>query len=176
MHDEQMQNAQISSNPNPDIDLASEPSTSEPSDEETARPDVTDLVTRGVCRFLIGLGYAPLTEFKLANGRRADIVGVDRKGRIIMVEVKSCRADFEVDQKWTDYVGFCDAFYFAVDANFPVELLPVDQGLIIADSYGGAIMREANSAPLPAARRKAVTLRLTRQALTRHYQSLDDRR
>lgn len=136
-----------------------------------ARPEVTEQVTQGVCRYLVGLGYAPLVEFKLASGRRADVVAIDRKGHIIMVEVKSCREDFVVDQKWTDYVGFCDAFYFAVDANFPLDLLPSDQGLILADTYGASIVREANEMSLAAARRKAVTIRMTRQALYRQYQA-----
>lgn len=135
------------------------------------RPEVTTQITKGVCRFLVGLGYAPLTEYKLANGRRADIAAIDRKGHIIMVEVKSCREDYAVDQKWTDYVGFCDAFYFAVSKQFPVDLLPADQGLILADEYGAFISRDAIDNKLAAARRKAVTLRMTRQALYRQYQA-----
>ncbi len=133
----------------------------------SSRPDITEQLTRGVCRFLIGLGYAPMTEFVLTSRRRADIIAVDRKGHIIIVEVKSCREDFEADQKWSDYVGFCDAFYFAVDQKFPVEVLPEDRGLILADSYGAVFVRAATQLKLAAARRKTLTLRMTRQALFR---------
>lgn len=140
-----------------------------PTQFEPARPDRTVALTRGVARLLVDLGLTPLCEFRLANGRRADVVGVDRRGRITIAEVKSCRADFDVDQKWPDYLEFCDQFFFAVDPAFPAEILPADEGLIIADEYGAAISRPAIDRPLVAARRKAVTLRFARQAAQRAY-------
>ena len=113
------------------------------------------------------MGLTPIAEFKLANGRRADIAALDRRGKITIAEIKSCRADFEADQKWPDYLEFCDRFYFAVDPGFPVELLPECEGLIMADGYGAMIARIADDRPLAAARRKAVTLRFARQAARR---------
>lgn len=132
-----------------------------------ARPDRTLALTRGVARLFIDLGLSPLCEFRLANGRRADVAGLDRRGRIVIAEVKSCRADFEVDQKWPDYLDFCDQFYFAVDPDFPREILPEGEGLIIADDYGAAITRAAVERSLNAARRKATTLRFARQSAWR---------
>ncbi|MEZ5891913.1 MAG: MmcB family DNA repair protein [Parvularculaceae bacterium] len=132
-----------------------------------ARPDRTLALTRGVARLFIDLGLSPLCEFRLANGRRADVAGLDRRGRLIIAEVKSCRADFEVDQKWPDYLEFCDLFYFAVDPDFPRDILPDAEGLIIADDYGAAISRAAVERPMVAARRKAVTLRFARQSAMR---------
>ena len=129
-----------------------------------ARPDQTLAVTRGVMRLMVSLGYAPLAEFKLVNGRRVDVAALDKKGRIIFVEVKSCRADFEGDEKWPDYLGYCDAFYFAVAEAFPLALLPEEEGLILADAFGGVVEKAAIDRPLAAARRKAVTLRFARQA------------
>ena len=134
---------------------------------EPARPDRTLALTRGVTRLFLDLGLSPLCEFRLANGRRGDVVGIDRKGKLVIAEVKSCRADFEVDQKWPDYLDYCDLFYFAVDPDFPRDLLPEEEGLIIADDYGAAIARAAIERPLNAARRKAVTLRFARQASMR---------
>jgi hypothetical protein len=131
---------------------------------EPARPDRTVALTRGVTRLFIDLGLSPLCEFRLASGRRADVAGVDRRGKLVIAEVKSCRADFEIDQKWPDYLDFCDQFYFAVDPDFPRNLLPETEGLIIADDYGAAIARAAEDRPLNAARRKAVTLLFARQA------------
>jgi hypothetical protein len=133
------------------------------------RPDVTAALTRGVSRLFIDLGFLPLPEFTLANGRRADLMGLDDGGRFIIAEIKSCRADFEADGKWEDYLDYCDAFFFAVAGDFPRELLPESEGLIIADAFGGAILREAAERPLAAARRKAVTLRYARQAASRAY-------
>ncbi len=136
---------------------------------EPARPDRTLALTRGVVRLFMDMGLSPIAEFKLANGRRADIAALDRKGQLTIVEVKSCRADFEVDDKWPDYLDYCDRFYFAVDTDFPRELLPDEEGLIIADSFGAMVSRPSQHRPLVAARRKAVTLRFARQAA---YQAL----
>ncbi|MEO1241640.1 MAG: MmcB family DNA repair protein [Pseudomonadota bacterium] len=138
-----------------------------PADQIFSRPDQTLLLTRGVMRLFIDLGLSPLTEFKLASGRRADVAGLDRRGHLIIAEVKSCRADFEADQKWPDYRDYCDQFYFAVDPAFPKGLLPETEGLIFADAYGATINRPAETRPLAPARRKAVTLRFARQAALR---------
>lgn len=136
-------------------------------DAAPARSGVTLALTRGVTRLFADLGLAPLAEFRLPNGRRADLAGLDPKGRIVIAEVKSCEADYAADGKWADYLDFCDAFYFAVGAGFPRALLPAEEGLIVADAYGGAVLRAAVERPLAAARRKAVTLRFARQAAAR---------
>lgn len=133
----------------------------------STRPEATADITRGVARLFTNMGLAVLPEFQLPTGRRLDLVGLNKKGRLIAAEVKSCRADFEADHKWTDYLDFCDAFYFAVGPEFPRELLPQYEGLIIGDSYGAAVIRPSDERALPAARRKALTLRFARQAAFR---------
>jgi hypothetical protein len=117
------------------------------------------LLTRGAGRALAHRGYATLTEVSLANGRRADVMGLGRAGELLIVEVKSSLQDFRSDAKWREYREFCDRFYFAVAEDFPREAIPMDCGLIVADGFGGAILREAPVLTLAAARRKAVTLR-----------------
>ncbi len=139
-----------------------------------ARPDKTLMLTKGVMRLFSDMGLTPIAEFKLANGRRADVAALDRRGKITFAEIKSCRADFETDQKWPEYIDFCDRFYFAVDPTFPAELLPEGEGLIMADGYGAMIARAAEERALAAARRKAVTLRFARQAARRVQQALSD--
>ncbi|MFZ5618664.1 MAG: MmcB family DNA repair protein [Pseudomonadota bacterium] len=136
-------------------------------ENRVARPDVTTALTRGVSRLFRDLGLAPMAEFRLPNGRRADMAGLCPKGRLIIAEIKSCEADFTADEKWEDYLAFCDEFYFAVNADFPRALLPDLEGLIIADGFGGAIIRPSVERPMPAARRKAITLRFARQAAAR---------
>ncbi|MEO1014015.1 MAG: MmcB family DNA repair protein [Pseudomonadota bacterium] len=128
---------------------------------------MTAELTRGVARLFRDMGLAVLPEFQLPTGRRLDLVGLNEKGRLIVAEVKSCRADFEADVKWREYLDFCDDFFFAVATDFPKEILPTDKGLIIADAYGAAIVRDAEPTPLPPARRKALTLRFARQAAGR---------
>lgn len=133
----------------------------------SARPGVTSALTRGVSRLFRDLGLAPMAEFRLPNGRRADLAGLCQKGRLVIAEIKSCEADFAADEKWEDYLGFCDEFYFAVSAGFPRELLPQDEGLIIADGFGGAIIRPSIERTMAPPRRKAITLRFARQAAAR---------
>lgn len=128
---------------------------------------------RGVGRLFASLGHAVLFEARLGNGRRADVLGLSRDGRIVIAEVKSGLPDFRADRKWPDYTDYCDAFYFAVAADFPVERLPEQCGLIIADEFGAAIRREAPALTLSPARRRALTLRLARQAALRLHRLAD---
>ena len=129
-------------------------------------PDAAQ-IARGVLRLMGDHGYAGVTEMTLANGRRADVAAISAGGDITIVEIKSCLNDYRTDQKWPDYQPFCDRFYFAVGHDFPREVIPDHVGLIIADAFGGAILREAPLDKLAAARRKAMTLRFARLAASR---------
>ena len=124
-------------------------------------------ISRGIQRLLVNLGYRALTEFTLKNNRRADVIALNKQGRIIIVEVKSSAADFRSDSKWSEYLEFCDRFYFAVNTDFPQEILPADQGMIIADRYGGEILREAEDRKVNGTRRKTLTLNFARSAAQR---------
>ncbi|MGF1610105.1 MAG: MmcB family DNA repair protein [Kiloniellales bacterium] len=124
-------------------------------------------IARGVCRSLGELGVATLTEFTLRSGRRVDVIGLDLNGEITIIEVKSSLADFRSDGKWHEYLDYCDRFYFAVAADFPREVLPEDCGLMVADAYGAAILREAPVTRLNGSRRKAQTLRFALAAALR---------
>ncbi|MEM1150460.1 MAG: MmcB family DNA repair protein, partial [Pseudomonadota bacterium] len=99
--------------------------------------------------------------------RRADVVALGPKGEIEIIEIKSSVSDFRADLKWQDYGPFCDRFFFAVSNAFPTELIPESCGLIIADGFGGAVVRLPETHRLSAARRKAVTLRFARLAALR---------
>jgi hypothetical protein len=127
-----------------------------------SRPEVTQAVTRGAARLVTALGYAPLAEVTLPNGRRADLMALSRRGEILIVEVKSSLEDFRTDAKWREYIPYCDAFAFAVAPEFPREALPQEPGLIVADGFGGAVLREAPVTPLAGARRKALTVQFAR--------------
>lgn len=130
-------------------------------------------VQRGVCRMLIHMGFSPLTEFSLRTGRRIDVAAINAKGEIIAVEIKSSLADFRADQKWEEYLDYCDRFFFAVPIGFPREVLPEETGLIVADQYGAEILRESPLDKLPGARRKAVTLLFARVAARRAHLVID---
>ena len=136
-------------------------------DTPFSRSETTTVVTRGTMRLLVDLGYAPLAEVTLPNGRRADLMAVGAKGDILIVEVKSGVEDFRVDLKWPEYRPYCDAFAFAVGPEFPRQILPDEPGLIVADGFGGAVLREAPAVPLAGARRKALILAFARLAAMR---------
>lgn len=121
----------------------------------------------GAIRLLSALGHAVLAEVPLKSGRRADLLSVDPGGAIWIVEVKSCLNDFRTDRKWQDYLEWCDRFFFAVGPDFPLDVLPDDAGLVIADQHDGVLIREGIHSPLPGARRKALTLRFAHLAANR---------
>ncbi len=137
------------------------------------RPDVTHALTLGVCRFLMANAISPLTEFKLKGGRRADVAGIDGAGRFTIVEVKSSPADFNADAKWPDYLKHADFFYFAVAADFPLDLLPAEHGVLVCDRFGAAAVRPAVEAPMNANRRRHQTLSFARQAATGLIRTVD---
>ncbi|WP_342359946.1 MmcB family DNA repair protein [Terrarubrum flagellatum] len=138
-----------------------------------SRPDRTREICRGVTRHLAQRGYATVAEMTFANGRRADVFAMGPDGEIVVVEVKSGWEDFRVDQKWPDYRDYCDRFYFAVDVDFPQDVVPADVGLIVADGYGGEMLREAPSHPLAAARRRALMIAFAQLSSRRLLTAID---
>ena len=124
-------------------------------------------VARGVSRLLMQEGYSPILEFTLANGRRLDVAALGPDGTVVGVEIKVALADLKGDLKWPEYLEFCELFYFAIPPDFPDEFVPPGTGLIVADRYGGAIVRPSPVAAIHASRRKAVTLRFAKVAAER---------
>src|SRR6516225_12152648 len=131
------------------------------------------LLARGICRALDQLGYASLVEFPLINGRRADILGLGKAGDLVIVEIKSSVADFRGDRKWASYRDFADRLYFAVPDHFPQGLIPEECGLMVADPFGAAVLRDGRTTSLNPNRRRALTLRFARIAAARLRRSLD---
>jgi hypothetical protein len=130
-------------------------------------------ICRGTARLLSTHGMAAVTEVSLGNGRRADIVAITHAGEIWIVEVKSCLDDFRTDAKWPEYREHCDKLHFAVGPAFPIDALPTDTGVIIADRFGGTLVRSAPQHKLTAARRRAMTLTLARTAAARLQRTID---
>jgi hypothetical protein len=108
-----------------------------------------------------------LSEFSPAKGLRVDIVAIGLSDEIWIVECKSSQGDFKSDKKWQNYLDWCDRYFWAVDAKFPINILPSDTGLIIADAYDASIFREAPLNKLSAARRKKITKSIARSACNR---------
>lgn len=136
-------------------------------------------VARGVCRLFAQQGLVAIPEVTLPNGRRTDLTAIDAKGNITIVEIKVSRADLHGDGKWPDYCDWCDRFYWALAVGLDPSILETDDyrpgtsGLIVADRYGAAVVREAASCNLAAARRKAELLRIGRVAMRRSMLAVD---
>jgi hypothetical protein len=120
-------------------------------------------------------GYGPITEFRLPNRRRVDVIGLGGGSEFLIVEVKSSVADFRGDGKWREYLPYCDRFYFAVPETFPADILPEDCGLMVADGYGAAIRREAPEHRISAIRRRRQLLRFALTASERLHRMSDPR-
>lgn len=113
------------------------------------------------------LSWAAVHEVPLPNGRRADILALCPDGDFACIEVKSGPRDFLTDGKWPEYRAFCDALYFAVDTDFPADLLPDDVGLIVTAAEEAEIIRPAPAHRLAPARRRALLHRFAALAANR---------
>ena len=128
---------------------------------------------RSVGRLMMARGLACLAEVPVPGGRRVDLMALSAKGEIVVVEIKVSRADLAGDGKWPDYLAWCDRFYWALPEGLDATVLDDDDhlpdrvGLIRADRYEAAVVREAACVPLPPARRKAQTLRFATRAASR---------
>ena len=130
-------------------------------------PERSLAIRRAASRLCGRLAWAPLHEVPLPNGRRADILALRPDGGFVCIEVKSGERDFLADAKWPEYRDYCDALYFAVDADFPLPLLPDETGLIVAADGSADLLREAPAHPLPSARRRALLYRFAALAALR---------
>ena len=135
--------------------------------------DTALAIARGTMRLLHAHGFSVVSELPLASGRRADLVALDGKGEIWIVEIKSSVADFRADQKWMDYRLHCVRLFFATCQEVPCEIFPPDTGLIVADAFGASFVCDAPEHKLPAATRKSMMLAFGRAAAMR-LQSLVD--
>ncbi len=132
-----------------------------------ARPKPGQLLARGVARHLSGHGFVSIEEFVPARGLRVDVMGLGPKGEVWIVECKSSRADFQSDNKWHGYLEWCDRYFWAVDTDFPSDLLPEDTGLMIADAYDAEIIRMAPEESLASSRRNVLIRKFATHAARR---------
>jgi hypothetical protein len=120
-----------------------------------------------VARALRQFDFVSVEELVPTPGLRVDLMALGPKGEIWVIECKSSRADYLADQKWQGYLPWCDRFFWAVDANFPTDLLPAGSGLILADAYDAEIIRMGPETPLAGARRKVMLQKFARHAALR---------
>lgn len=144
----------------------------------TGAPPIAAEVARGVTRLFCRQDLFAVCEMPLPNGRRADLMAIDSKGSLTIVEIKVAKSDLVGDGKWRDYLDYCDRFFWAVPPVLARILegeryLPGEAGLIVADRYDAAVIREAAHRPLAPARRKAELLHFARRAARRLSAQVD---
>ena len=130
-------------------------------------PKNLNRISRGVMRHFSQIGLSSLSEFSPKKGLRVDIVALGLSDEIWVVECKSGKTDFKSDNKWQNYLDWCDRYFWAVDGEFPIDILPSDTGLIIADSYDASLIREAPLNKLSVARRKKLIKSIAQTACNR---------
>jgi hypothetical protein len=131
------------------------------------------IVARGTARLLHALGFASIGELPLPSGRRADLVAINERGDIWIVEIKSSIEDLRADRKWPEYRAHCDRLFFAFTQDLPCEIFPDETGLIVADAYGAHLQRPAPEHRLPAPTRKSMTVRFALAAALRINRLVD---
>ena len=144
----------------------------------TDLPPVAAEVARGVTRLFCRQDQFAICEMPLPNGRRADLMAIGSRGDLTIVEIKVAKADLIGDGKWTDYLEYCDRFFWAVPPSLAHILeeeryLPQSAGLIVADRYDAAVVRQAANRPMAPARRRAELLRFARRAARRLSAQID---
>jgi hypothetical protein len=130
-------------------------------------------IARGTARLLRSLGFACISELPLPSGRRADLVAINERGEIWIVEIKSSIEDLRADQKWPEYRTHCDRLFFAFTRDLPCEIFPTETGLIVADAYGAHMQCAAPEHRLPAPTRKLMTVRFAMAAAQRFNRLVD---
>src|SRR5271168_3152890 len=130
-------------------------------------------IARGTARLLRALGFSCISELSLPSGRRADLVALNERGDIWIVEIKSSIEDLRADQKWPEYRAHCDRLFFAFTQDLPCEIFPDETGLIVADAYGAHLQCPAPEHRLPAATRKSMTVRFAITAALRFNRLID---
>jgi hypothetical protein len=124
-------------------------------------------VARGTARWLRSMGFSCVSELPLPSGRRADLVALNARGEVWIIEIKSSVEDLRADQKWQDYRAHCDRLFFAFTRDLPCEIFPEETGLIVADTYGAHLHCDAPEHRLPAPTRKVMMLRFAMAAAQR---------
>jgi hypothetical protein len=130
-------------------------------------------IARGTSRLLRSLGFSCISELPLPSGRRADLVALNERGEIWIVEIKSSVEDLRADHKWKDYRAHCDRLFFAFTQDLSCDLFPKDTGLIVADAYGAHLFCEAPEHRMPAPTRKLMTVRFAMAAAQRISRLID---
>ena len=123
-------------------------------------------------RFLSTKGYKVLTEFALPNKKRVDIIGINLKKEIVIVEVKSNKNGVKLDKKWKNYLNYCNYFYFACSEKINFNLSK-DIGIIQNNSNKTQITKEPKYKKLPENKKNKLIFKIALSAASKFHRLID---
>ena len=134
----------------------------------------TQRITDAIARSYFGQGDGVLREFKLKNRRRVDLVTINDKGWITIIEIKSSPEDFLSDKKWGEYIDWADQFYFGVAHSFPISILPKEHGIITTDGFDVYQAQPSPIRKLNGSRRNNLICKMAKASMRRIEQERND--
>ena len=101
----------------------------------------TRKILQKTMQLLISKGFKIITEFALPNKKRVDIIGINTKKEIVIVEVKSNKNNFKNDNKLKKYLKYCNYFYFSCNEEIKDICISKKVGIILYNSKNIEISR-----------------------------------
>ncbi len=71
-------------------------STDQSNEFDARQSEMAMIIRRGILKGMKATDMVFLPELTLSGGRRADLIGLNRKGSVIIIEIKSSIADFQI--------------------------------------------------------------------------------
>jgi hypothetical protein len=82
--------------------------------EKQGRLTIANALKEATTSYFLKKGYSCFLELGLNSwGKlRGDVLAINLRGEIIVIEVKSSKADFVSDKKWEQYLSYSNKLYF----------------------------------------------------------------
>tara|TARA_Y100000590_G_scaffold367596_1_gene427753 strand:- start:300 stop:767 length:468 start_codon:yes stop_codon:yes gene_type:complete len=124
-------------------------------------------------QFLSLKGYKVLSEFALPNKKRVDIIALNLKKEIIIVEVKSNKTAIKLDKKWKNYLSYCNYFYFACNGNLKNISFSKNIGVIQENSKNVKIIKKSKYRNIPKNRKNNLIFKIALSAASKFHRLID---
>ena len=124
-------------------------------------------------RFFSKKGYQVLSEFSLPNKRRVDIIAINLKKEIIIIEIKSKKKDLNYDKKWKSYLNYCNYFYFACNEKITNVNFSQNIGIIQKKFNKIKIIKESKYKKLSQIKKNKLILNFALSAASKFHRLID---
>ena len=124
-------------------------------------------------RFLSLKGYKVLSEFALPNKKRVDIIALNLKKEIIIVEVKSNKNGVRLDKKWKNYLNYCNYFYFACNDKLKNFNFSKNIGVIQKKFNAIKIIKKSKYKKLSQKKKNTLIFKIALSATSKFYRLIN---